>query len=371
MNRKIELTFLSDGRLKPSSTFIGHEGEHLATTLSLKYNDAFEDFNIHLKFENVDNSFLSEAIHKSGTTEIKDFEVPTSILKKGNVLCQLLFLEENGDIIKESSIITFQCGGSIGVSAEGINTTKGLINLITDGEGTKFLGDDGKYHYIEGEKLKIDNELSLESENPIQNKVITQILDNGKCKGVFLANTQDEVDELNRLRNSLAEGEYYYVSILFEWYNGSDYSSDGLYAFRKNNINCVTYGQQKINQSFDELADGLTNEITEKTNTQNQIISDMISTCNEATTIAKGKNRAKVFNTKADLDAWLEVAENKADLQVGDNLYIVEVGTPDYWWDGKQPQVLETQKVDLSQYATKEDLQNAINSIINANEVSY
>lgn len=42
------------------------------------------------------------------------------------------------------------------------------------------------------------------------------------------------------------------------------------------------------------------------------------------------------------------------NIAVGTNLYIRDVGVPDYWWDGSKAQELETQKVDLIEYAKKE-----------------
>ena len=63
--------------------------------------------------------------------------------------------------------------------------------------------------------------------------------------------------------------------------------------------------------------------------------------------IAEGGAIAKVFDTKADLDTWLTVAGNTETLVVGQNIYIVEKGTPDYWWDGTGLQALETDKVEI------------------------
>ena len=51
----------------------------------------------------------------------------------------------------------------------------------------------------------------------------------------------------------------------------------------------------------------------------------------EALLIAKGKNRAKVFNTTEDMNAWLSVEANKEVMLVGDNLYIVDTEVPDWW----------------------------------------
>lgn len=70
--------------------------------------------------------------------------------------------------------------------------------------------------------------------------------------------------------------------------------------------------------------------------------------------IAKGRATGYVFDTKADLDAWLLVAENKAKLNLGDNLYIRAIEVPDYWWDGNNIQQLETQKVNLTNYIKKD-----------------
>jgi len=64
--------------------------------------------------------------------------------------------------------------------------------------------------------------------------------------------------------------------------------------------------------------------------------------------IAQGKNKAVVFDTKAQMDTWLESASNVEMLDTGDNLYIRDRGVPDYWWDGDKPLELETEKVDLT-----------------------
>ena len=70
--------------------------------------------------------------------------------------------------------------------------------------------------------------------------------------------------------------------------------------------------------------------------------------------IARGKSRAKIFDTADELDEWLSKEENTALLQKGDNLYIRDKGVPDYWWDGTAKQELEVEKVDLSVFYDKE-----------------
>lgn len=76
--------------------------------------------------------------------------------------------------------------------------------------------------------------------------------------------------------------------------------------------------------------------------------------------IAKGRATGYVFDTLSDLETWLEDSENTSKLVLGDNLYIRATDVPDYWWDGAEKQILETQKVDLSEYATKAELTEAI-----------
>ena len=80
------------------------------------------------------------------------------------------------------------------------------------------------------------------------------------------------------------------------------------------------------------------------------------SNLEKATAIAKGRSTGYVFDTKADLDAWLALEENTSNLVLGDNLYIRDVGVPDMWWDGSAAYQLETQKVDLSPYKPYADI---------------
>ncbi len=54
------------------------------------------------------------------------------------------------------------------------------------------------------------------------------------------------------------------------------------------------------------------------------------------------------------------------NIAVGTNLYIRDIGVPDYWWDGSKVQQLETQKVDLAEYADKDFVaQNYVAKITN------
>ena len=95
-------------------------------------------------------------------------------------------------------------------------------------------------------------------------------------------------------------------------------------------------------------------------------IAEMQETAERAETIAKGRCTGYVFDTYSALTAWLASAENKAKLLLGDNLYIRATDTPDYWWDGTQIQRLETQKVDLTEYYTKDEVNALIDEKIAA-----
>jgi hypothetical protein len=68
----------------------------------------------------------------------------------------------------------------------------------------------------------------------------------------------------------------------------------------------------------------------------------------EVKDIAIGARLAIVFNIKEDLDNWLLGTFARPDgllpanLKIGENIYIIDVNVPDFWWDGTQAQILET-----------------------------
>ena len=84
---------------------------------------------------------------------------------------------------------------------------------------------------------------------------------------------------------------------------------------------------------------------------QNKAVTAKLS---EVESIAKGRSTGHVFETETDMRTW--IAANASVLNLGDNLYIRATDVPDYWWDGTSAQPLETQKVDLTEYAKKSDV---------------
>ncbi|KAA6369605.1 MAG: hypothetical protein EZS28_034868, partial [Streblomastix strix] len=68
--------------------------------------------------------------------------------------------------------------------------------------------------------------------------------------------------------------------------------------------------------------------------------------------IAQGKSKGYVFATTDEMNTWMEDQENVAKLSIGDNLYIVDKHVMDYWWDGTNLRVLETELPDMSNVVT-------------------
>ncbi|KAA6377607.1 MAG: hypothetical protein EZS28_026869, partial [Streblomastix strix] len=88
----------------------------------------------------------------------------------------------------------------------------------------------------------------------------------------------------------------------------------------------------------------------------------------EVRDIATGRSKAYVFSTQGELNDWMAVQDNVAKLAIGDNLYIVDKEVTDYWWDGTDLKVLETELPDMSNIVSalgpSLGLGNAITDII-------
>ncbi|KAA6380635.1 MAG: hypothetical protein EZS28_023839 [Streblomastix strix] len=68
----------------------------------------------------------------------------------------------------------------------------------------------------------------------------------------------------------------------------------------------------------------------------------------EVKDIATGKPKTYVFSTQGELNDWMAVQDNVAKLVIGDDLYIVDKEVTDYWWDGTDLKVLETELPDMN-----------------------
>ena len=103
-------------------------------------------------------------------------------------------------------------------------------------------------------------------------------------------------------------------------------------------------------------ADQAANNILNGVNTHNEseaAHADIREEIRQAEAIARGRATGYVFDTLEDMQLWLGIPENVANLVTGDNLYIRATDVKDYWWDGTEPQELEAECPDLTNYYTK------------------
>lgn len=105
------------------------------------------------------------------------------------------------------------------------------------------------------------------------------------------------------------------------------------------------------------------------------ILEEIENKAEQAEVIARGRATGYVFETIEDLDVWLQDTANVEKLVLGDNFYIVATDVPDYWWDGTQKRILETEKPDLTDYAKKEQFitlsQSAYDALTEKNANTY
>lgn len=116
-------------------------------------------------------------------------------------------------------------------------------------------------------------------------------------------------------------------------------------------------------------------KVSELTNDEGFITKDVSNLTNyydktnTDTLISGAQTKALVFDTKTDLDTWLLDDENKAMLKTGQNIYIKAADTPDYWWDGTELQILETEKVSLVGYVTETELESKLSEYVREDDV--
>ncbi len=112
----------------------------------------------------------------------------------------------------------------------------------------------------------------------------------------------------------------------------------------------------------------LTFDLVPMQDSQNPVTSDGVyAAVGDVIAVANGKCKSYVFDTVSDLETWLADSANTGDLKTGDVFLIRDVGVPDYWWDAGTgtKQILETTKVDLSEYALKSQLPTAVSQLNN------
>ncbi|KAA6402671.1 MAG: hypothetical protein EZS28_001801 [Streblomastix strix] len=78
----------------------------------------------------------------------------------------------------------------------------------------------------------------------------------------------------------------------------------------------------------------------------------VISVSSEVRDIVIGRQKVYVFSTQGELNDWMAVQDNVEKLVIGDNLYIIDKEVTDYWWDGTNLKVLQTELPDMSNVVT-------------------
>lgn len=266
--------------------------------------------------------------------------------KKSDLLNEELTNIKNNNTNIEDEITSIK--ESINETKESVNkvdtkinsTSNALTNLITT------LGND-----LENTKTKVNSiEESLASiEN--QNSDINTTLNN----------KQDNIKDLEEIRTNANLGKTASES-LSNYYNKEE--SDSKYMT-----------QQKVDDRVNQI---ISDTVDDSISNAQTVANEAKSIAEEAKNIAQGRKSSFVFATSADMYSALEDA-NKI-YEVGDNLYIKELGVPDYWICDKHSDIgkeasigrhgyytiaeLETQKVDLTEYPTTDDMHTAINNAI-------
>lgn len=133
-----------------------------------------------------------------------------------------------------------------------------------------------------------------------------------------------------------------------------------------------------VSEEFNEIdskIDEVEAMVIEEIATRESDIAEVNNKVDVATNIAKGRNQAHVFNTTAEMQAWLSDSANKGLWNEGDNIYIVELDVPDWWVaevleeadaeNGYYYKIaqLETQKVDLTNYLSQDDVLDTMEEI--------
>ncbi|KAA6393837.1 MAG: hypothetical protein EZS28_010639 [Streblomastix strix] len=141
-------------------------------------------------------------------------------------------------------------------------------------------------------------------------------------------------------------------------------------------INIITVAsvlKQGKNDAFMHLAGGCNMLVSSLVN-QNEL--------QEVRDIASGKSKTYVLDIQSDLNDWIAIQDNIAKLAIGNNLYIVDKQVVDFWQDGTEIKVLETEQPDMTNVITTlgtaicgdnaiNDLLFSVNTLIPAKNINF
>ena len=213
--------------------------------------------------------------------------------------------------------------------------------------------------------------------------VIPEAVMADKCKlsiGVFGTNANGDVKTSKILTYNIGKGA---ISNDLEATTPADFWAK-LLARQINYESNLIERQDTFESNITEQQTTFESNITQQqnifeSNMENEFNTLQTNVTNEVDTlegIVKGRNQARVFNTTADMEAWLKDQKNKGVCNVGDNLYIVALDVPDWWISevldtpdantGYYYKIakLEVQKVDLTNIESDIDtLQSDVNTL--------
>lgn len=256
-----------------------------------------------------------------------------------------------------------------------LETMKIAQQVRTDADNGKFNGATGATgpQGPPGKDAVTETELSVESNNAIANSTVAKVLGNGTLIGFEKVDSLEDFEELSsRYPKGIPENAFLilYVTqdLSYTDPNTQFTFPPGLYLLTQQGEIRLCPDTESVNAQFNAVNNLIkdwgvvfaSKADKSELNLVKLNLDDVSDTADEALTIAKGRNRALTFLTYQELSSWIDGdftrldGKTVSDLQTGDNLYIVETGVPDYWWDGTQIRPLETQKVDLSEYAEKD-----------------
>lgn len=257
---------------------------------------------------------------------------------------QSQYAKEQGDYAKEQGIYANTQGNYAKEQGDyanekgqyAFNTTKEIQGMVERGE---FDGADFNYNW-RGTELGVKN----------SKETTYQYVDLQGDSGVYVGENEPTNDA-----NVWINPKEPYDNFDAEYVIFTD-GEDLQYKFDNNKL---VYDDTEIKRKIDDVIDSVADVedvLHQQISSVEEISNSAYDLANEAEIIARGKSTGHVFETKQEMETWLSDDSHKAILNVGDHLYIKNAEDFDHWWDGQQAQELQTQKVDLSEYYLKEEI---------------
>lgn len=184
MNNEIIIKLSNDRTIECSSSIIGKTYENEATILKFNLTEKMIDKNFYIEFEKPDGTKLvtpklevkldeSEIIKTHGTVE---YAIPNSLLDLEGELKLEIVLRNSNEMVWKSYALKFDILEAINATEtipeqypDFVSEAEKVMNLIEfDGEGNKYLSNDGTYKELQSGSSDYDN---------LDNKPVIRIID--------------------------------------------------------------------------------------------------------------------------------------------------------------------------------------------------